>query len=62
MLKSKLEKMGLSVEIREYSPDTMEWFLKHQIKTVPRLVIEDGERAEIIQGIDDIINELKKND
>lgn len=60
MLKNKLEKLGLEVEIKDYTdPDNIEWFKKHQIKSVPRLVIEDGDSVEIIQGTDDIIERLK---
>jgi glutaredoxin len=60
MLKSKIEKLGLSVNIKDYSdPANHEWFVKHNIKTVPRLVIEDEENVEIIQGIDEIIEAIK---
>jgi hypothetical protein len=38
----------------------MSWFIKHGIKSVPRLVIEDGDNVEIIQGIDDIVERLKE--
>lgn len=59
-LKNKIQKLELEVEIKEYSPDTMEWFIKHKIRAVPRLVIEDGEKVDIIQGSDEIIEALKK--
>lgn len=59
MIKSKIEKLGLEVEIREHSPETSEWFSKHKITAVPRLVIEDGDNVEIIQGMDDIIERIK---
>lgn len=60
MLKSKIEKMGLTVEIKDYfDHSTHEWFQKHGIRAVPKLVIEDGENVEIIQGADDILERLK---
>ena len=58
-LKSKIEKLGLDFEIREYNPDNMEWFTKHKIRSVPRLVIEDGDNVEIIQGTEEILEALK---
>ena len=61
-LKNKIQKLGLEVEIREYTPDTMEWFVKHNIKSVPRLVIEDGKNVEIIEGSEDILNALKNEE
>lgn len=61
-LKSKIQKAGLEVEIKEYSPDTMEWFVKHNIRSVPRLVIENGENVEIIEGSEDILNALENEE
>lgn len=61
-LKSKIEKLGLEVEIREYSPDHFEWFNKHNIRAVPRLVIEDGENVEIIQGTEEILNAIRNEE
>jgi glutaredoxin len=60
-LKSRIERENLEVEIKDYTnPDNIEWFKKHGIRSVPRLVIEDGGNVEIIQGMDDIIEALKK--
>lgn len=60
-LKNKIEKLGLNVEIREFSPDHLEWFNKHGIRAVPRLVVEDGDNVKIIQGAEDIIQELQND-
>ncbi len=60
MIKSKIQKLGLTVNIKDYSdPANHEWFKKHDIKTVPRLVIEDGDDVQIIQGMDEIIEAIK---
>jgi glutaredoxin len=59
MLKSKIAKLGLIVETKEHSKETADWFKKHQIRTVPKLVIEEGDTVEIIQGMDDIIEAIK---
>lgn len=61
-LKNKISKLGLEVEIREHSPETNEWFKKHNIRSVPKLVIEDGDDVEIIEGSDDIIKKLEEKD
>lgn len=62
MLKSRLAKMGLTVEIKSYNdPQNIEWFKKHGIRNVPRLVVEDGDTVEIIEGMDDIIARVKKS-
>lgn len=59
-LKSKIQKLGLEVEIREYDDiENIEWFKKHNIRSVPRLVIENGDDVEIIQGVDEILERLK---
>jgi len=61
-LKARIEKDKLEVEIKDYTnPENIEWFKKHGIRAVPRLVIEDGDNnVEIIQGMDDIIEALKR--
>lgn len=60
-LKNNLEKLGLEVDTKDYiDPDNIEWFKKHGIRSVPRLVVEDGDNVEIIQGMDDIIEAIKK--
>jgi glutaredoxin len=60
-LKTRIEKENLEVEIKDYNnPENIEWFKKHGIRAVPRLVIEDGDNVEIIQGMEEIIEALKK--
>lgn len=60
-LKNRIEKENVTVEIKDYTnPENIEWFKKHGIRAVPRLVIEDGDNVEIIQGMDDIMEALKK--
>jgi glutaredoxin len=60
MIKSKIQKLGLTVDIKDFSdPVNREWFTKHDIKAVPRLVIEDGDDVQIIQGMDDIIEAIR---
>lgn len=62
VVKSKLSKLGLEVDTKNFSvQEDKEFFFKHGIKSVPRLVIEDGDKVEIIQGIDDIVEAVKKN-
>lgn len=59
VVKSKLAKLGLTVDTKDFSIDEdREFFYKHGIKSVPRLVIEDGDNVEIIQGIDDIVQRI----
>lgn len=60
MLKSKISKLGLTVETKDYfDHSTHEWFQKHGIRTVPTLVIEDADNTEIVKGVDDILERLK---
>lgn len=60
MLKSRLEKLGLSVENKNYSDiENIGWFRKHGIRNVPCLVIEADEKVEIIQGVEEIIQRIK---
>jgi hypothetical protein len=55
MLKSKLKKDNIELETVEFEED-FEFFKKHQIKGVPKLLVfENSDVVEIIQGIDDII-------
>jgi hypothetical protein len=62
MLKARLEKLGLTVEIKNYNdPQNIEWFKKHGIRNVPCLVVEDGDTSELIQGMDDIIERIRKD-
>jgi glutaredoxin len=59
-LKSTLKKKNLSVDEMVF-PDNIEFFQKHNIKTVPRLVIEEGDDVRIIQGMDDIVSEIEQH-
>lgn len=67
VIKSKLKASNLSVEIVEHDPSnpepTKEFFTKHGIRSVPRLVVlDDNDNAsEIIQGIDEIVTKIKDN-
>jgi glutaredoxin len=61
MLKSKLKKDNIELETVEFEED-FEFFKKHQIKGVPKLLVfENSNVVEIIQGIDDIIKKAKNN-
>ncbi len=62
MLKNKIEAKKLKVEAKCFSdPDNIEFFRKHEIKSVPRLVVEDGDNVEVIQGMDDIIAKISQH-
>jgi hypothetical protein len=61
MLKSKLKKENLESSVYVYQDD-MNFFEKHKIKSLPRLLVfEDDELTEIVQGVDDIISKVKYN-
>jgi len=64
MLKAKIEKMGLTVDIKSYNdPENISWFREHGIRSVPCLVIEkDDHPPEYVQGIDDIIKKIQEDD
>lgn len=61
MLKNKLLKLeGLVYESKDYGiKEDQEFFKTHNIRSVPRLVIEEDGKVEIIQGIDDIIKAIQ---
>ena len=61
MLKSKIAKLGLEVETKDFSREAdREFFKKHDIRAVPRLIIEDDDgKVSVVQGIEDIIKELQ---
>ncbi len=63
VVKNKLKALNLEVDIKDFSnADDQEIFRKYSIKSVPRLLIEDDEgNIEIIQGIDDIVDRIKKS-
>ncbi len=62
VVKNKLRDLNLEVDTKDFSNvDDQEIFRKHNIRSVPRLLIEDGENdVQIIQGIDDIVEAIKK--
>lgn len=61
VIKNKLRDLKIEVEIKEYNPENKEFFDKHNVKSVPRLVVEDDENGvTIIQGYDDIIAAIKE--
>ena len=60
MLKSKIDKEGLTVEIKQME-DEAEFFKQHSIKTVPRLLVFKGdELVDTITGSDDIFQRIKE--
>jgi glutaredoxin len=64
LLKNKINLQNLEVEIKDFSdPENIEWFRKHQIRAVPRLVIEDenGDTVDVIQGTEDILEAIKSH-
>ncbi len=61
-IKAKIKIDNLNVEIKDFTdPLNIDFFRQHNIKSVPRLVVEDGDNVEIIQGMDDIIKAIKQN-
>jgi glutaredoxin len=63
VVKNKLKALNIEVDTKDFSnADDQEIFRKHNIRSVPRLLIEDGESdVQIIQGIDDIVDAIKKH-
>lgn len=62
VLKNKLNTLKLEVVTKDYSiEEHKKFFTKHNIRSVPRLVIEDGDNVEIIQGIEEIIERIKSD-
>ena len=60
VIKSKLKKENITVETLEFE-DNIEFFKKHQIKTVPKLLILEGdELKDTIQGVEDIFSKIKE--
>jgi len=63
-LKKRLEESGLDkkIEIKEADKDST-FFKEYNIKSVPRLLIMEGDTViEIIQGADDIYKAVSKNE
>ena len=62
MLKNKLASLKLEVDVKDFNIDEdKEFFTKHNIRSVPRLIVESDDGVEIIQGMDDIIETIKAN-
>jgi hypothetical protein len=64
MLKAKLEKFSISVNIKSMNdPENIAWFREKGIRSVPVLIIEDdnGEELERVSGVEDIFENLKNN-
>lgn len=62
VVKNKLKALNIEVDTKDFTiPEDQEFFRKHNIKSVPRLLIENGADVEIIQGIDDIVDAIKKH-
>jgi glutaredoxin len=64
VIKNKLRDLKIEVETKDFSvKEDQEIFYKHNVKSVPRLLVEDDENGvSIIQGYDDIIAALKEKD
>jgi predicted thioredoxin/glutaredoxin len=63
-LKKRLEESGLNnkIEIKEADKDSA-FFKEHNIKSVPRLLIMEGDAVvEIIQGADDIFKAISSSE
>lgn len=61
LLKNRLKDEGIEADTLDMTdPKNLDFFRKHGIKSVPRLVIEDGDTVEIVQGIEDIVSKLKE--
>lgn len=61
-IKSKIKADNLKVEVLDFTnPSNIDFFRKHNIKSVPRLLVEDGDNVEIVQGMDEIIKAIKEN-
>lgn len=62
-LKSRLSKMGLSVEIKSMNdPENIQWFRDHGIKSLPCLVVETEDAVELVLGSDDIVERIQKDE
>lgn len=63
VLKNKLNALKLSVVTKDYSiKEDQPFFHDYNIRAVPRLVVVDGDKVELIQGIDDIIKAIQTDD
>lgn len=63
VLKKRIEKLDLEVETKTFEvKEDQDFFVKHGIRSVPRLVVEqDDGTVEIIQGSDEIIAAIQKD-
>ncbi len=59
MLKNRIAKEGLTIDIKYYDEDT-ELFKQHNIRAVPRLIIIEDGVVTSMQGQDDIIQYIKE--
>jgi glutaredoxin-related protein len=60
MLKNKLKSQELVVETVDPYSD-METSRKYGIKSIPTLVVIDGDSFELVKGSEDILNTIKAN-
>jgi len=61
VVKKEIEKHNYNVDIKDYDED-MEFFTENNIKSVPRLLVYDGETLiTSITGIEDIMSVLKES-
>jgi hypothetical protein len=61
VVKKEIEKHNYNVDIKDYDED-MEFFTENNIKSVPKLLVYDGETLiTSISGIEDIMSVLKES-
>lgn len=60
VVKARLAALNKEINVKNYSlPEDRDFFIKHNIRAVPRLVIEhDDGRVDIIDGITEIVNNV----
>lgn len=58
MLKSRLKSAKIEVEIVSVD-DNREEVIKYKVRSIPTLIVEEGDNFEAITGMDDIFNYLK---
>lgn len=63
VLKNKLRTLKIEVTTKDYSNnEDKAFFHDYDIRSVPRLVVVEDGKVDIIQGIDDIIKAIQAND
>jgi thioredoxin-like negative regulator of GroEL len=60
MLKNKLKASELQVDTIQ-ADDEPEFCVKYGVKSIPTLVVIDGDSFELVKGSEDIINTIKEN-